>query len=116
MCRHPLAEPDEYDGGELVITDTKLDGSLGCPRIKLPAGDAVLYPGSRVHRVDPVTRGHRLANFFWIESLVRSDAHRRLLFDMDLALIRLRNRDGTSAEAVSLTGTYHNLLRLWADT
>ena len=115
-CTLFLAEPDEYDGGELVITDTKLGGGLGCPRIKLPAGDAVLYPGSSVHRVDPVTRGHRLASFFWIESLVRSDEQRRLLFDMDLALMRLRSRDGESAEAVSLTGTYHNLLRLWADT
>ena len=106
----------EYDGGELVITDSRLGAGLGCPRIKLPAGDAVLYPGSSVHRVDPVSRGQRLASFFWIESLVRNDEQRRLLFDMDGALIRLRSRDGESAEAVSLTGTYHNLLRRWADT
>ena len=114
-CTLFLAEPADYDGGELVITDTNL-GGLGQPRVKLPAGDAVLYPGTHVHRVEPVTRGQRLASFFWIESLVRSDEQRRLLFDMDLALMKLRSRDGESAEAVSLTGTYHNLLRLWADT
>jgi PKHD-type hydroxylase len=69
-----------------------------------------------VHRVEPVTRGARLASFFWIESLVRSDEQRRLLHDMDMALMRLRSRDGESDEAVTLTGTYHNLLRIWADT
>lgn len=110
-CTLFLADPARYDGGELVITDT-----FGSPRIKLPAGDAVLYPGTSVHRVEPVTRGVRLASFFWIESLVRSDEQRRLLFDMDLALMRLRGRHGEDADAVSLTGTYHNLLRLWADT
>lgn len=110
-CTLFLADPASYDGGELVITDT-----FGSPRIKLAAGDAVLYPGTSVHRVEPVTRGERLASFFWIESLVRSDEQRRLLFDMDQALMRLRTRDGESAEAVALTGTYHNLLRLWADT
>jgi len=114
-CTLFLADPAAYDGGELVIGDTNPD-SLGSPRIKLPAGDAVLYPGTSVHRVEPVTRGQRLASFFWIESLVRSDEQRRLLFDMDSALMKLRHRDGESAEAVSLTGTYHNLLRLWADT
>ena len=111
-CTLFLADPTDYDGGELVIADA----NQGSPRIKLPAGDALLYPGTRVHRVEPVTRGQRLASFFWIESLVRSDEQRRLLFDMDLALMKLRSRDGESAEAVSLTGTYHNLLRLWADT
>jgi len=114
-CTLFLTEPSEYDGGELVINHTHL-GNLDSPRLKLPAGDAVLYPGSRVHRVEPVSRGARLASFFWIESLVRSDEQRRLLFDMDAALMCLRSRDGESAEAVSLTGTYHNLLRLWADT
>lgn len=114
-CTLFLADPAEYDCGELVIADSHL-GSLGSPRIKLPAGDALLYPGSHVHRVEPVTRGQRLASFFWIESLVRSNEHRRLLFDLDGALMKLRRRDGESAEAVSLTGTYHNLLRLWADT
>ncbi|MFT3954068.1 MAG: Fe2+-dependent dioxygenase [Piscinibacter sp.] len=110
-CTLFLADPADYDGGELVIQDT-----FGTPRIKLPAGDLVLYPGTSVHRVEPVTRGHRLASFFWIESLVRSDEQRRLLHDMDMALVRLRARHGDSDEAVALTGTYHNLLRQWADT
>lgn len=110
-CTLFLADPASYDGGELVIADT-----FGSPRLKLPAGDAVLYPGTSVHRVEPVNRGVRLASFFWIESLVRSDEQRRLLFDMDLALMRLRSRHGEGADAVSLTGTYHNLLRMWADT
>ena len=110
-CTVFLADPADYDGGELVITDT-----FGAPRIKLPAGDAVLYPGTSVHRVEPVTRGARLASFFWIESLVRPDEQRRLLYDMDMALMRLRQTHGETAEAVTLTGTYHNLLRLWADT
>jgi PKHD-type hydroxylase len=110
-CTLFLAEPDHYDGGELVIADT-----FGEQRVKLAAGDAVVYPGTSVHRVEPVTRGARLASFFWIESMVRSDEQRRLLHDMDRALMRLRGRDGESDEAVALTGTYHNLLRLWADT
>ncbi|MBK7530903.1 Fe2+-dependent dioxygenase [Piscinibacter sp.] len=110
-CTLFLAEPDSYDGGELVIADT-----FGEQRVKLAAGDAVVYPGTSVHRVEPVTRGARLASFFWIESMVRSDEQRRLLHDMDRALMRLRARDGESDEAVALTGTYHNLLRLWADT
>jgi PKHD-type hydroxylase len=110
-CTLFLSDPASYDGGELVI-----DGDFQPPRIKLAAGDAILYPATSVHRVEPVTRGARLASFFWIESLVRCTAQRRLLFDMDTALQRLRQRDGESAEAVALTGTYHNLLRLWADT
>ncbi len=110
-CTLFLAEPDHYDGGELVIADT-----CGEQRVKLAAGDAVVYPGTSVHRVEPVTRGARLASFFWIESMVRSDEQRRLLHDMDRALMRLRARDGESNEAVALTGTYHNLLRLWVDT
>lgn len=110
-CTLFLAEPGEYDGGELVIED-----SFGEQRVKLAAGDAILYPGTSVHRVEPVTRGARIASFFWIESMVRSDEQRRMLHDMDMALMRLRARDGESDEAVALTGTYHNLLRLWADT
>lgn len=110
-CTLFLTDPADYDGGELVIADT-----FGQPRLKLPAGDAVLYPGTSVHRVEQVTRGERLASFFWIESMVRSDEQRRLLFDMDMALMRLRTRHGEDADAVALTGTYHNLLRLWADT
>lgn len=106
-----LAHPDDYDGGELVIEDT-----FGVQRVKLPAGDMVLYPSSSVHRVEPVTRGTRLAAFFWIESLVRSTEQRRLLFDLDLAILRLRAEHGETGHAVSLTGCYHNLLRMWAET
>ena len=85
-------------------------------RVKLPAGDLVLYPGTSVHRVEPVTRGARLASFFWIESMVRSDEQRRLLHDMDTHLMQLRETVGeTSPAVIGLTGTYHNLLRLWAD-
>jgi len=110
-CTVFLSEPEEYKGGELVIADT-----YGEQRVKLAAGDAVLYPGTSVHRVEPVTRGARLASFFWIESMVRSDEQRRLLFEMDQALMQLRGEHGESDAAVQLTGTYHNLLRMWADT
>jgi PKHD-type hydroxylase len=110
-CTLFLADPDEYDGGELMIADT-----YGAQRIKLPAGDMVLYPGTSVHRVEPVTRGHRLASFFWIESMVRSDEARRLLYEMDSHLMRLRASVGeTDPAVIGLTGTYHNLLRMWAD-
>lgn len=110
-CTLFLADPESYDGGELVVQDT-----CGEQRVKLPAGHAVIYPGTSVHRVAPVTRGARVASFFWIESMVRSDEQRRLLFDMDMALLALRRRHGETAEATRLTGTYHNLLRLWAST
>ncbi|MES2992863.1 MAG: Fe2+-dependent dioxygenase [Pseudomonadota bacterium] len=110
-CTLFLADPDEYDGGELTVEDT-----FGAQRIKLPAGDMVLYPGTSVHRVEPVTRGFRVASFFWLESMVRSDEQRRLLFDMDSHLMRLRASVGeTDPAVIGLTGTYHNLLRLWAD-
>ncbi len=110
-CTLFLSEPHEYDGGELLLHDSF------CPqRLKLPAGDAVLSPSTRVHEVLPVTRGVRIASFFWIESMVRSDEQRRLLFDMDMALLALRQRHGDSAETTRLTGTYHNLLRMWAST
>lgn len=110
-CTLFLAEPDEYDGGELVIEDT-----FGAQRVKLPAGDMVLYPGTSVHRVDPVTRGHRVASFFWVESMVRSDEQRRLLYEMDRHLMHLRGTVGeTDPGVIGLTGTYHNLLRAWAD-
>ena len=110
-CTLFLSDPADYDGGELVMADT-----FGEQRVKLAAGDMVLYPGSSVHRVEPVTRGERLASFFWIESMVRSDAQRRLLYEMDVSLMRLRQLHGDSDAAVQLTGTYHNLLRMWADT
>lgn len=105
-----LANPDTYDGGELVIEDT-----YGDQRIKLPAGDMVLYPGTSVHRVEPVTRGTRLASFFWMESMVREDERRRLLFDLDMAILQVREEQGdASSSAIALTGCYHNLLRMWA--
>jgi PKHD-type hydroxylase len=110
-CTLFLAEPDSYDGGELVVQDT-----YGAQRIKFAAGDLVMYPGTSVHRVEPVTRGERLGCFFWIESMVRQDAQRRLLFDMDMAILDLRRAGGDTAEVVKLTGCYHNLLRMWADT
>jgi len=110
-CTIFLSEPDEYDGGDLVIEDT-----FGPRRVKLAAGDMVVYPGTSVHRVDPVTRGHRLACFFWVQSMVRSDEQRRLLYDMDMHLMRLRSTVGETDEAViGLTATYHNLLRMWID-
>jgi len=110
-CTLFLADPAEYDGGELVIEDT-----FGAQRIKLPAGDLILYPGTSVHRVEPVTRGARLASFFWVESMVRSVEQRRLLHDMDGHLMQLRETAGeTDPAVIGLTGTYHNLLRLWTD-
>lgn len=108
-CTVFLSDPDTYDGGELCI-----DGSLGQERIKLAAGDAFIYPATHVHEVSPVTRGERLACFFWIESMVRSNEQRRLLYDMDMALLQLRTQYGETPETIALTGTYHNLLRLWA--
>jgi PKHD-type hydroxylase len=110
-CTVFLSEPGEYDGGELVIHDT-----FGAQQVKLPAGHAVLYPGTSVHQVLPVTRGARVACFFWIESMVRSDEQRRLLYDMDMALMQLRQQHGDNPATTALTGTYHNLLRQWADT
>lgn len=110
-CTVFLSDPQSYDGGELCIADT-----YGEQSVKLPAGHMVLYPGTSLHQVKPVTRGHRLACFFWIESMVRSDEQRRLLYDMDMSLLALRQRHGETHETTTLTGVYHNLLRLWADT
>jgi len=110
-CTLFLADPADYDGGELVV-----HGTGDTQRAKFPAGDAVLYPGNSVHEVLPVTRGERLAAFFWIESMVRSNEQRELLHRMDMALMALRERDGDGPETLALTGTYHNLLRMWADT
>ncbi len=110
-CTVFLSDPNSYDGGELCIADT-----YGTHSVKLPAGHMVIYPGTSLHQVRPVTRGHRVACFFWIESMVRSDEQRRLLFDLDMNLLRLRQAHGESAETTTLTGTYHNLLRMWADT
>ncbi len=105
-----LSDPDSYDGGELVIEDT-----YGRHAVKLAAGDMVLYPGSSLHRVEPVTRGTRLASFFWIESMTRETERRRLLFEMDMAILQIRTIQGDSEPAVNLTGCYHNLLRMWAE-
>lgn len=110
-CTLFLSDPEEYDGGELTVHDT-----YGVQRIKLAAGDAVLYPGTSLHEVTPVTRGTRLASFFWVESMVRSDEQRRLLFDLDMNLLKLRERHGECAETTALTGVYNNLLRQWAST
>ncbi|MEY4883141.1 MAG: hypothetical protein RIS34_995 [Pseudomonadota bacterium] len=110
-CTVFLSDPADYDGGELVIQDAG-----GNQSVKLPAGHAMLYPGTHVHQVMPVTRGERVACFFWVESMVRSAEQRRLLFDLDMALMHLRETHGDSPDTVSLTGTYHNLLRMWADT
>ena len=109
-CTVFLAEPEDYEGGELVVQDT-----FGEQRVKLAAGDMVMYPGTSVHKVEPVTRGHRLACFFWIESMVRSDEQRRLLYELDMNLLRLRQEHGEGPSTTALTGTYHNLLRMWAD-
>jgi len=105
-----LSAPEEYDGGELVVEDT-----FGAHSVKLPAGDLVLYPGSSVHEVRPVTRGARVAAFFWIQSLVRSDAQRRLLFDLDVSIQQLTQKLPDAPELVRLTGVYHNLLREWSN-
>lgn len=105
-----LAAPEDYDGGELVIEDT-----YGVQKVKLPAGDMVLYPGTSLHRVTPVTRGERLASFFWIQSMVRDDADRRLLFELDLSIRRLTQSTPDHPSLVQLTGVYHNLLRRWAE-
>ncbi|WP_291211236.1 Fe2+-dependent dioxygenase [Hydrogenophaga sp.] len=110
-CTVFLNDPTDYDGGELVVADT-----YGEHSVKLPAGHAVIYPGTSLHQVKPVTRGERLACFFWVQSMVRSDEHRRILFDLDMNLLALRQRHGETAESTALTGTYHNLLRQWADT
>lgn len=105
-----LASPSEYDGGELMIDDT-----YGSHSVKLPAGDLVLYPSTSLHRVQPVTRGARVASFFWIQSMVRDDGQRTLLFDLDLAIQRLGGDAPDHPSVVQLTGIYHNLLRRWAD-
>lgn len=110
-CTLFLSAPESYEGGELQVQDT-----YGHRGVKLAAGDALLYPGTSVHQVSPVTRGVRLAAFFWIESMVRSDEQRRLLFDLDMNLLALRSQHGESPECTALSGTYHNLLRMWAST
>ena len=106
-----LAAPQEYDGGELVIEDT-----FGPVKVKLAAGDMVVYPASSQHRVEPITRGVRLASFIWIQSLVRDDTHRRLLHELDGAIMRLNQAVPGNKDVAQLLGHYHNLLRMWSDT
>lgn len=110
-CTLFLEAPENYDGGELVVEDT-----YGQKAVKLPAGDMVLYPGTSLHQVRPVTSGARLACFFWVQSMIRDDARRTLLFDMDAAIVTLREQIGDNAAVIRLTGNYHNLIRMWADT
>jgi len=106
-----LEDPAAYDGGELLI-----EGQFGVQSVKLPAGQAILYPSSSLHRVAPVTRGRRVASFFWIQSMVRDDSARRILFETDQAVQRLVGTLGNDDQSViELTGVYHNLLRRWAD-
>jgi PKHD-type hydroxylase len=104
-----LSDPDEYDGGELLIEDT-----YGVHSVKLPAGHLVLYPSTSLHRVNPVTRGARIASFFWVQSLVRDDAQRTMLFELDTAIQRLHQTNGDAQAILHLTGCYHNLLRMWS--
>jgi PKHD-type hydroxylase len=105
-----LADPEEYDGGELIVEDT-----YGVHSVKLASGHMVLYPSTSLHSVQPVTRGARLASFFWIQSMIRDDGERTLLFDLDTAIQRLSVDLPEHPAAVQLTAVYHNLLRRWAD-
>jgi PKHD-type hydroxylase len=109
-CTLFFTGPEEYDGGELVVEDT-----YGAHSVKLPAGHLVLYPSTSLHHVRPVTRGVRVCSFFWLQSMVRSDADRALLFDLDTAIQRLPQTTEAHPAAVQLTGVYHNLLRRWAE-
>jgi len=105
-----FSAPDEYDGGELLVEDT-----YGTQSVKLPPGHLILYPSTSLHHVRPVTRGARVCSFFWIQSMVRDDGRRALLFDLDLAIQRIRGDYPDHPSGVQLTGVYHNLLRQWAD-
>jgi PKHD-type hydroxylase len=105
-----LTDPDDYEGGELVVEDT-----YGTHEVKLPAGDLIVYPSTSIHRVEPVTRGARISAFFWTQSMIRDDARRNLLLDLDRNIQSLRTRAGDADEIVSLTGIYHNLLRQWSE-
>jgi PKHD-type hydroxylase len=105
-----LTAPEEYDGGELIVEDT-----YGSHSVKLPAGHLVLYPSTSLHRVEPVTRGARVSSFFWIQSMIRSDGDRTMLFDLDQTIQKLAGEFPGSPLGVKLTGIYHNLLRRWAE-
>jgi len=110
-CTVFLADPGNYDGGELIVDDT-----YGEHEVKLPAGDAIVYPAGSLHRVAPVTRGARVAAFFWIQSLVRDEAQRGTLLQLDTAIRQLKGSGADAGAVRQLTGVYHNLLRQWADT
>jgi PKHD-type hydroxylase len=105
-----LCDPEEYDGGELIVTD-----AYGEHEVKLPAGDAIVYPSTSIHRVEPVTRGARVCSFFWTQSMVRDDMRRSLLLELDQNIQSLRARLGDCPELVGITGHYHNLLRQWSE-
>ncbi|HSB95078.1 MAG TPA: Fe2+-dependent dioxygenase [Spongiibacteraceae bacterium] len=105
-----ISAPDDYEGGDLIIEDT-----YGVHEVKLPAGDAIIYPSTSLHRVEPVTRGTRLAAVTWAQSMVRDDWQRSMLFNLDMTILQLRERLGDSTEIVALTSHYHNLLRQWAE-
>ncbi|MGE4063469.1 MAG: Fe2+-dependent dioxygenase [Rhodospirillaceae bacterium] len=109
-CTLFLSAPEDYDGGELVIEDT-----YGAKSVKLPAGHLILYPSTSLHHVRPVTRGKRVSSFFWLQSMIRDNTHRALLYDMDVAIQRLSAESPTHPSVISLTGIYHNLLRQWAE-
>ena len=106
-----LSNPEDYDGGELLIDDT-----YGCHNVKLPAGHLILYPATSLHRVNPISRGARRSCFFWVQSFVRDDAKRTLLFDLDVATQRMMQRFHNAPELLQLTACYHNLIRMWAET
>jgi PKHD-type hydroxylase len=105
-----ISAPEDYDGGELVVEDT-----YGSHHVKLPAGDMIVYPGTSLHNVTPITRGSRIASFFWTQSLIRDDAKRALLFDLDMSIRRLTGDHPEHKSVVSLTAVYHNLLRQWVE-
>jgi PKHD-type hydroxylase len=108
-CTLFLCEPEEYEGGELIVADT-----YGQHEVKLPAGDLILYPSGSLHKVEPVTRGARVCSFFWIQSMVADDGRRTMLYELDQNIQTLREKLGDTEEVVGLTGHYHNLLRQWA--
>ena len=110
-CTVFLSDPEDYEGGELSVID-----SYGTHDVKLPAGDAIVYPSTSIHEVQPVTRGERVASFLWVQSMVRDDWKRAMLYELDTNVQALRAKHGDGPELVGLTGHYHNLLRQWAET
>jgi PKHD-type hydroxylase len=105
-----ISEPEDYDGGELTVEDT-----YGSHSVKLPAGDMIIYPGTSLHNVTPITRGSRIASFFWTQSLIRDASKRALMFDLDMSIVKLTQDHPKHPSVVQLTSIYHNLLRQWAE-